>query len=485
MMILLVLFLVPLAGSLMFFVLKNNTSSWLKSLHSVLSGLLLLVTIYIGSMLGSAESLAVSFSWISAFDINFSLGVDGLRYVMILLVAVVSFLLSLSTHSNSEENKNGTYYGLLTLTQAALIGVFLAKDLFLFYFFYELALIPVYFLALYWSKDDAFKATFRMFVYTIFGSLLMLVGFIYLYSMGQTSDMDALINTAILLPENAQRFLFWGLLVAFGIKMPIFPFHSWQPAAYTDSASSGTILLSSLLSKMGVFGLIVILIPFAPLGLAAYADIAIWLSLAGLLYGSFIAIQQQNIKRLVAFSSFAHMGLMAAGILTQNASGMNGALFQMFSHGIAALGLFYVVDIIYRKTGSLNLVDMGGLSQKAPKLVTLFMIVLLGSIALPLTNGFIGEFLLLKGVFDYSMVMGIVAGLTIILGAVYMLRLMQRTMFGTLQVQNQNISDIGLSEMVVLVPVALLTIYFGLFPNGLLEIGESFFDSYLTLGILK
>jgi NADH-quinone oxidoreductase subunit M len=252
--------------------------------------------------------------------------------------------------------------------------------------------------------------------------------------------------------------------------MPVFPFHTWQPGAYTESSTTATMLLSGILSKMGIYGLLRILVPFSPLGLENYGMIAAVLAIIGLIYGSIIAIQQDNMKRLVAFSSFAHMGLMAAGVFVFNETAVQGSIFQMLSHAVGAVGLFYVIDIISKKTGTLSLEALGGISQKAPKLVTLFMVILLGSVAMPLTNGFIGEFLLLKGVFDFNPILGAVAGLTIILGAVYMLRMMQKTMFGQSNKLTENIEDIGTSEMLVLVPISLFVILTGVFPNWILEL---------------
>ncbi|SOE21984.1 NADH dehydrogenase subunit M [Spirosomataceae bacterium TFI 002] len=461
---LLILFLIPLLGSLLLFSLKSTSG---KNIATAISGAALILTAY---LIFQSEGLTFSKPWIKSFNINFSLGLDGLSKVMVLITSLVSFLVILSSFTSTEKNKNNTFYALLLFAQAVLLGVFMAKDIFLFYFFFEVALIPVYFLALKWGGENAPKATFRMFLYTIFGSLFMLVAFVYLYSKGQTSDITALAQTATILPENIQRWLFWAFFIAFAIKMPVFPFHTWQPDAYTESSSSATMLLSGILSKMGVYGLLRILVPFSPLGLENYGMIAATLAIVGLIYGSIIAIQQDNMKRLVAFSSFAHMGLMAAGVFVFNETAIQGSIFQMLSHAVGAVGLFYVVDIISKKTGTLSLSSLGGISQKAPKLVTLFMVILLGSVALPLTNGFVGEFLLLKGVFDFNPILGAVAGLTIILGAVYMLRLMQKSMFGPSNETTANIEDIGTSEMLVLIPISLFVIVTGIFPNWILEL---------------
>jgi len=267
--------------------------------------------------------------------------------------------------------------------------------------------------------------------------------------------------------------------LAFAIKMPIFPVHTWQPAVYTESPTPVSMLLSGLLSKMGVYGLIRILIPFGYTGVKEFGIIVIVLGIIGLIYGSIIAINQKEIKKIIAYSSFAHMGLMAAGVLTMSTAGIQGAIFQMIAHGINVVGLFYISKIIYEKTQSRELSGMGGLAKNAPKLAVIFMIILLGSIALPLTNGFIGEFLLLKSVFDYLPFLGIVAGLSIIFGAVYMLRVYQKSMFE--YPGFDELKDIENKHLWVLVTLALMILIMGIMPNTILEISQSFTENLIQL----
>jgi NADH-quinone oxidoreductase subunit M len=363
-----------------------------------------------------------------------------------------------------------------------LIGVFSAKDIFLFYFFFELALVPVYLIANFWGGENSSKITFKMLVYTVFGSLFMLISFVLLYMRGQSADIESIKVTVSLLPNTIKQILFWGLLLAFSIKMPIFPFHTWLPDAYSKSPTPATMLLSGLLSKMGVYGLIRILLPFAPQGIELYGEIIIVLAIVGLVYGSIIAIKQNEIKRLIAYSSFAHMGLMAGAVLTLSVTGLQGAIFQMVAHGVNAVGLFYIAKIIFDKTGSRNLTQLGGMTQSAPVLTVMFMVVLLGSVALPLTNGFVGEFLMLKAVFDFNHVIGILAGLSVVFGAVYMLRFFQKTMYGPSNDNTLSITDIGVKELTVLVPIVIIILLTGVFPNLILEISSSFVNS---LGVLN
>jgi NADH-quinone oxidoreductase subunit M len=467
------LVLIPLAGAALTYFLGKNSSSLAKGL-SLGTSLVVAILAVLGTIQyyqGDITSLSVTKPWLTDLGISLAFKPDGIGLLLILLVAVLVPLILISTFRTAYEKRH-VLNALVLLTQWSLIGLFSAGDIFLFYFFFEIALVPVYFLALWWGGESAPKVTFRMFVFTIFGSLFMLAALIFLYTKGQTGDIVSLTETAKLMPLSIQRALFWGLFLAFAIKMPVFPFHSWQPEVYAESPTPATMLLSGLLSKMGVFGLLKIALPLAPAGVKEYAIIASVLAVAGLLYGSFIAIKQDSIKRVIAYSSFAHMGLMAAGVLSGTFEGIQGAVYQMLAHGINAVGLFYVAKLIFEKTGSRSLSALGGISQSAKGLSITFMIILLGSVALPLTNGFVGEFLMLKGVFDFNGTLGVLAGLSIIFGAVYMLRLFQKTMFGPVQNTTVDVEDLQGTEKAVLYIISALVIIMGIFPNVLLKISE-------------
>ncbi len=474
------LFIIPLIAGL---ILLNVKSKSLAGSISVLISLVqVAVFVYAFSIFKDNSALLVfDKPWLSDFAIRFHLGIDGLSLIMVGLTVVLVSLIVLAVKNLNYENIP-KMLGLILLTEAALIGVFSAKDIFLFYFFFELALVPVYLIANFWGGENSSKITFKMLVYTVFGSLFMLISFVLLYMRGQSADIESIKVTISLLPNIIKQILFWGLLLAFSIKMPIFPFHTWLPDAYSKSPTPATMLLSGLLSKMGVYGLIRILLPFAPQGIEVYGEIIIVLAIVGLVYGSVIAIKQNEIKRLIAYSSFAHMGLMAGAVLTLSVTGLQGAIFQMVAHGVNAVGLFYIAKIIFDKTGSRNLTQLGGMTQSAPVLTVMFMVVLLGSVALPLTNGFVGEFLMLKSVFDFNHVIGISAGLSVIFGAVYMLRFFQKTMFGPSNEQTSSITDIGMKELIVLVPIVIIILVTGVFPNLILDISSSFVNS---LGLLN
>ncbi len=476
-MLTLILFLLPLISGL--FLVWNKSHGLAKTLTVLVSLVQLALFIYIGCIFRTdASSLDYSRSWLSEFNVSFHLGLDGLSFLMVGLTVMVSGLILFATKDLNYGNIS-RLLGLILITEAALIGVFTAKDAFLFYFFFELALVPVYLIANLWGGEGISRITLKMFIYTVFGSLLMLVSFVVLYLFAQTSELTELAGIHARLRPGLNNLLFWGFLIAFAIKSPLFPFHSWLPDAYSKSPTPATMLLSGLLSKMGIYGILRILIPLAPVSTANFSALLIYFAIVGLIYGSVIAIQQFHIKRLIAYSSFAHMGLMAAAALTLSSSGIQGAVFQMVAHGFSAVGLFYVAKIIYDKTGSRTLTELGGMSQRAPKLAVLFLIVLLGSVGLPLTNGFVGEFLMLRAVFDFQNILGIVAVSSIILGAVYLLRLYQKTMFGPVTSFTENIEDIGTKELIVLVPIALVIIITGVFPNCLLELSSGFADTLI------
>jgi NADH-quinone oxidoreductase subunit M len=423
----------------------------------------------------SIKPITFIHSWIPDFGLNFSLWVDGINGILIGLCGLMVPFIIAST-AKTERANNSQFQGLILLMQSALMGAFLAKDAFLFYFFFEASLLPIYFLTAIYGGENKNAITFKFFVYTLFGSLFLLIGLIYVYLRTpgniHSADIIDLYSTASALSANEQGLLFLAFFLAFAIKMPIFPFHTWQPDTYTTAPVQGTMLLSGIMLKMGTYGLIRLILPMFPLGIAEWGYTASVLSVIGIIYGSIIAIQQKDAKRLLAYSSFAHVGLMAAGILTKSTEGIQGSLYQMLSHGINTIGLFFVVEIIERRTKSREIAQLGGITSHSYFLTVTFIILSLGSVALPLTNGFIGEFLLLKSVFDYNLVLGITSGITIILGAVYTLRLIQKTMFGNQSRITTSFQDVTNAEKWVLIPLSILVILGGIIPNYILAFSE-------------
>jgi len=349
-------------------------------------------------------------------------------------------------------------------------------DALLFYFFWELALIPVYFLSSIWGAERRIAATFKFFIYTFVGSLLMLVGLIYLQSLTPDRSFDIKAFYGIALDSKTQNWLFWLMFVAFAIKIPVFPFHSWQPDTYEQSPTAVTMVLSGIMVKMGLFAVIRWLLPVLPTASFAYGEkmISMW-AIAGMIYASLLAWRQDDMKRLIAYSSIAHLGLMVVAIFSISELSMQGVMLQMFNHGINILGLWVVVEILERKYRTRKLSELGGLAQKAPAMAMLFVVVALANIALPLTNAFVGEFMMFTGIFtspmsEYEMITVPAAGITIIIGAVYILRMVQKVIYGNTNALTENGTDIGLNEKFVLGIIVILIIVVGVYPQPFLDI---------------
>jgi NADH-quinone oxidoreductase subunit M len=302
----------------------------------------------------------------------------------------------------------------------------------------------------------------------------MLFGFIYLYLASPDNSLNWHVLTQNPICSCNQDWVFWTLFVAFAIKIPIIPFHTWQPDTYASAPTQGTMLLSGIMLKMGTYSLIKWLIPIVPAGFEKWQPLVITLAVIGIIYASIIAIMQKDIKKLIAYSSIAHVGLISAGIFSLTNSGLQGSLVQMLAHGIYVTGLFLCADIILNRTGSLEVEGLGGIRSLSPQFATWFLIIVLGSVALPLTNGFIGEFLLLYGVYQYNTWLSVFAGLTIILGAVYMLRMYQKVMLGTAIKDNLVFTPLMWNEKAVLIIIGVLIVIFGLYPTPVLELTEPF-----------
>ncbi|MFL5788791.1 MAG: NuoM family protein, partial [Flavisolibacter sp.] len=376
------------------------------------------------------------------------------------------------------------FFALMLLTQAGLIGVFTSMDALLFYFFWELALIPVYFLCSGWGGERRIQVTFKFFIYTFTGSVLMLIGLLYLYF--QTPDHSFSLQSfySLQLSSNTQTWVFWLLFIAFAIKMPIFPFHTWQPDTYEQSPTAVTMVLSGIMVKMGVYGVIRWLLPVVPVASYSWGDVVTSLSVTGIIYASVIAIMQDDLKRLIAYSSIAHVGLMSAALFAESKSGMQGVMIQMFNHGINILGLWIVVELIERQFKTRKLSELGGIAQKAPILSILLVIIAFANIALPLTNAFIGEFLMFNGIWGstvtkYNIVFTSLAALSIILAAVYMLNMIRKVFFGNTNSITENGHDIYLNEIAGLSIIVVLILIIGIYPQPLLNETNGFVDNLL------
>jgi len=460
---LLLFILIPLLTAMLLLFVKNN------KMANNIAVLTTIVTLGVAIFVAFKGAVDYNQPWILILNTRFLLHADGLAKILILLTGISFPAIIIATTQNQPKQKN-IFLSLLLFTQSGLMGVFLAGDALLFYFFWELALIPVYFLSSIWGGEKRVAVTFKFFIYTFLGSLLMLVGIILLYI--HTSEQNFLISTlmhASLTPiQQATAFVLFFL--AFAIKMPLFPLHTWQPDAYEQSPTAVTMVLSAVMVKMGLYGVIRWLLPLFPLAAKTNALFIVSLSIVGVLYASFIAIRQDDIKRLIAYSSIAHIGLMNAALFTQNQIGLQGVLIQLFSHGINVLGLWIVADIIEQQTGIRSMKQMGGLAKAQPTLAILLVGFALANIALPLTNAFVGEFLIFNSLFQFNIWAAAFAGVSVVLSAIYTLNMIQKVAYGELSTPMQAMNTPNKNAQLVLIILLVIVFVTGIFPQPLFNL---------------
>jgi len=416
---------------------------------------------------GAEFATLVDYPWLGE-TVHFQLGIDGISFFLLMLTNILIPVIVLSINSD----KRLALIPLILFMQAGLNGVFMAQDGLLFYLFWELAMIPIYFITLMYSERDAFATTIRFFVYTFIGSLAMLASLIFLGSKSLNGSFayTDLYNVQLSFAESI-----WvgaGFLLAFAVKIPLFPFHVWQPNTYTYAPAQGSMLLSGIMLKMGLYGVLRWYFPMATESIDFYQPIIITLAVIGVIYGAIIAMRQDDMKRLIAYSSISHVGLIAAGLFALNSSGFQGGLLQMFVHGVNVVGLFVAVNIIERNFGTRNLNELGGIAKNNKLFTFLFFLVIIGTVAAPLTNGFPGEFLLLKSIFDYQATYAVFAGLTIIFCAVYMLRMFQFSMLGECNSETEN-KTIPTAQLIPLFVVAFFVISIGFFPQWYMDLFQN------------
>ncbi|MDR3715758.1 MAG: NADH-quinone oxidoreductase subunit M [Puia sp.] len=478
------LIVIPLVSGLVGFLIRNEKTARSWSLFAAV------VTLFVslsGLILHKEDAfLSADVAWLPAMGSRFSVALDGMGQVLCLLTAISFPIIFIATWRTPYKNARN-FYALMLLSQAGLMGVFLAMDALLFYFFWELALIPVYFLCSIWGGEKRIAASFKFFVYTFLGSIVMLVGILWLYS--HTPDHSFSLKSFYALRDKVtghdQLWLFWLFFIAFAIKMPIFPLHTWQPDAYEQSPTATTMVLSAVMVKMGLLGLLRWLAPVLPLGTWAWGDTVSMFCIIGMIYASLVAMQQDDLKRLVAYSSIAHMGLMCLAVFATTQLGMQGVMIQLFNHGINILGLWIVVELIERQFHTRKMSELGGLAQKAPVLAILLVVVALANVALPLTNAFIGEFLMFSGVYAsavtrYNVVFTVTAGISIILSAVYTLNMIQKVFFGNTNTLTEKAKDLYPNEKFVLIVIVVLIVLIGVYPKPVLDLTKETVDTLLT-----
>ncbi len=483
--LLLTLLLLPLIGSVVVFAYKHASAKYV-ALAIALAEMFL--TFYMLSDFNPAINVdgklqyEINFAWSHFINSRVHFAIDGMSMLMLLLTNILSALIILSAFNEKPSYPN-TYFALILMMQFGLVGVFTALDGLLFYAFWEITLIPIWLIAGMWGQEDKrIQFTTKFFVYTFVGSLFMLVGFIYVYNHSASFALADMYQAD--LDSVQQTVVFWFIFFAFAVKLPIFPFHTWQPDTYTYSPTQGSMLLSGIMLKMAIYGILRFLLPITPSPLLGISgEIVMIMAIMGIIYGALIALVNNDVKRIIAYSSFSHVGLIAAGIFASaivtlrgnfTFEGAQGAMVQAFAHGINVVGLFYCADILIKKFKTRNINEMGGLAKVAPKFAVLFFILLIGSMAVPLTNGFVGEFILLKSVYDYNWLAAIIAGFTIILAAAYLFRLYGKAMFGPGKPETiANLGDISSVEFSVLASLAVFVVLLGIFPQGILDMVNS------------
>ena len=495
----------PVIGSVLVLFFRNEQKQlarWFGLIVSFVAFVISLVVYFRFDHANPQFQFIHQVTWIKSLNISYHVGVDGISLLLVLLTTFLTPLTLLSTWKAIEKNVKMFTFSMLFL-EAGMLGVFISLDIFLFYIFWEAMLIPMYFIIGIWGGERRIYASLKFFIYTMFGSLLMLVAIIWLtvYASGMlgkfTTSLVDLYKVGPTIPHQIQGWMFGAFFLSFAIKVPIFPLHTWLPDAHVEAPTAGSVILAGVLLKMGTYGLIRFCLPLFPQSAVQYAPLVSVLAVIGIIYGALVSMVQTDMKKLVAYSSVSHLGFVVLGIFAMTVESVQGAVIQMINHGLSTGALFLLVGILYERTHRRDIAFYGGIAKIVPLYATILMIASLSSIGLPGLNGFIGEFLILLGSFKSSVLNSwwftIFAATGVIFAAVYLLWMYQRIVFG--EVKNEELkhelTDMNLREMIVMVPILFFIVWIGVYPNTFLKLTEASTQSILqqvgtyTVNLLK
>jgi len=499
--ILSVILFTPLVGAvLMLFVPREseNTHRWLGNIFGFLGFAVSVPLVWRFDEVAHIPGFQFRerIPWIPSIGAEYHLAVDGISYLLLMLTTLLGAIAILSSWS-AIQTRVKEYYILMLLLQVGMLGVFVSLDFFLFYVFWEVMLVPMYFLIGVWGSDRRLYAAIKFFLYTLAGSVLMLLGILAMYfkhaemhlsaagcrlenlwpgHASYTFNIEYLIEATQYLDPSLQQWLFWGLFFAFAIKVPMFPFHTWLPDAHTEAPTAGSVILAGVLLKMGTYGFLRFSVPMFPKAVTdpLIVTLMITLSLVAIIYGALVCMMQKDMKKLIAYSSVSHLGFCTLGIFVLTPSGIAGSILQQVNHGLSTGMLFLIVGVLYERRHTRMIADYGGLSTPMPNFAAVYLIASLSSLGMPVLNGFIGEFVILKGTFEVNKMWAAWGALGIVLGAAYLLWLYQRVMYGPVtNPANAKLSDLNLREMVYFVPIIAICFWIGTYPKPFFRVLEA------------
>ncbi len=479
----------PLIGALVCFALTDELSKYFALVVTLL-GWVLAFFVYQGFDSAHATQLQMVFNypWLNSMGVSFGLGIDGISFPLVILTKLMMPIAILA--SFNEKKFMRFFMSCYLVLDSAMTGTFLATDMVLFYVFWELMLIPMILLIGVWGSEQRVFASVKFFIYTFAGSMLMLASIFYLFSqthvqLGQYTGEIAAFTKLNFSPVevfwglNAEKLVFLGFFIAFAIKVPLFPLHTWLPDAHVQAPTGGSILLAAVLLKMGTYGLLRFAIPIAPNAFVEFSTCVAYLAIIGILYGAWVAYQQKDMKKLVAYSSVSHLGFCVLGICSMNTKGLTGSMLQMVNHGITTGALFLLVGMLYERRHTKKFEDYGGLAAIVPYFSILFVFVACSSMGVPGLNGFVGEFLVFMGAFEANQTWAFVTVTGVVFGALYTLTMVKKTLFGPVtNAENRSLKDVTLKEWAAILPLCILIVYLGLAPNSFLSKFNQSLDTY-------